>query len=132
VSAQPSDSDNYQDANPVTGNVAESRPTVLLYFKDGTVLPASDYWVADNRLHFRVSYGGESTIDINQLDWQRTVNENAKRNVRFALKPQPDTALLDPGAIALNLHSGDPRNSFTDVAFGTPTQYPPTHILGAF
>ncbi len=100
MSAEPSD--NYQDTNPVTGNVAESTPTVLMYLKDGTVFPASDYWVADNRLHFRVDYGGENTIDIDQLDLQRTVDENAKRNIRFALKPQPDAVAPDSATSALN------------------------------
>jgi hypothetical protein len=74
---------------PDTANVAESRPTVLLYLKDGTTFAATDYWLADGRLHYRVSYGGESTLDPNDLDWQRTVNENAKRGVQFKLTPQP-------------------------------------------
>jgi hypothetical protein len=80
--------------------------------KDGSVFPASDYWVADNRLHFRVSYGGETTIDVDQLDWQRTVDENAKRNIRFALKPQPDTAVLDRATTASKADS----NAFGDNA----------------
>jgi len=48
-------------------------------------------WIADGKLHYNVDYSGESTIDINQLDLQRTVDENAKRGVRFTLKPQPNT-----------------------------------------
>jgi hypothetical protein len=79
----------YENPNPDTGNVAESAPTVLLYMKDGTTLPATDYWVADGKLHYRISYGGEEAIDMSQLDLQRTVDENAKRGVRFTLKPQP-------------------------------------------
>jgi len=83
-SSQPDD-----NPNPNTGNVAESAPTVLLYMKDGTTLPATDYWVADGRFHYRVAYGNEDVIDMSQLDLQRTVDENAKRGVRFTLKPQP-------------------------------------------
>jgi hypothetical protein len=98
--------DNYENPSPVTGNVAESTPTALLYLNDGTVFLASDYWVADNRLHFRVDYGGESTMGIDQLDWARTVDENAKRNIRFALKLQPDDVVLDPATSALNTDSG--------------------------
>jgi hypothetical protein len=79
------------NTNPMTGNVAESTPTVLLYTTDGTTYPASDYWVADGKLHYNVDYSGESTMDINQLDLQRTVDENAKRGVRFTLKPKPNT-----------------------------------------
>lgn len=82
-------SDVTPDLGPDTGNVAESAPTVLLYLKDGTTFPATDYWVANGKLHYRISYGGESAIEMNQLDLQRTVDENAKRGVRFTLKPQP-------------------------------------------
>jgi len=112
VSAEPSD--NSGNPNPITGNVAESTPTILLYLKDGTVFPASDYWVADNRLHYRVDYGGENAIDIDQLDLQRTVDENAKRNIRFALKPQPNTVVFYPETSA--------RNADSNTVGGAPVQ----------
>jgi hypothetical protein len=64
----------------------------LLYLKDGTMYPASDYWLADGQLHYTVNYGGESTIDMAQVDLQRTVDENAKRGVRFTLKSSPNAA----------------------------------------
>jgi len=54
--------------------------------------PASDYWFSDNQLHYTVNYGGVGTIDMDQLDLQRTVDENAKRGVRFTFKPSPNTA----------------------------------------
>ena len=79
----------YSNPNPNTTNVPESAPMVLLYLKDGTTLAATDYWVADGKLHYRVSDGGESTLDMNDLDLQRTVDENAQRGVPFTLKPQP-------------------------------------------
>jgi hypothetical protein len=88
------------NSSPDTGNVAHSRPTVLLYLKDGTTFPASDYWLADGKLHFRVSYGGTATIDPNDLDWQRTVNENAKRGVTFTLTPEP---VVSPAQAQTNL-----------------------------
>jgi hypothetical protein len=72
-----------------TANVAESAPSVLLYLKDGTTLVAWDYWVADGKLHYSLRYGGQSALDMNDLDLQRTVDENAKRGVQFRLKPQP-------------------------------------------
>jgi hypothetical protein len=78
--------------NPVTGNVAVTTPTVLIYLNDGTTYAASDYWLADGKLHFNVSYSGENSVDMNQVDLQRTVNENSKRGVRFSLKANPDTS----------------------------------------
>lgn len=53
-------------------------------------MTAIDYWVADGELHYRVSDGSEGALDINDLDLQRTVDENAKRGVPFTLKPQPE------------------------------------------
>lgn len=76
--------------NSVTGNVAQSTPTLLLYLKDGTMYAASDYWLVDNKLHYVTSYGTESILDMDEVDLQRTVNENAKRAVRFTLKPNPN------------------------------------------
>ncbi len=78
--------------NPVTGNVAATTPTVLIYLSDGTMLAASDYWLADGQLHYYVNYGGENSVDMGKVDLQRTVNENAKRGIRFSLKPNPDSA----------------------------------------
>jgi hypothetical protein len=75
--------------DPTTANVAISAPTILVYLKDGTTLAADDYWMADGQFHYRVKYGGESSVDMDQVDMQRTVDENAKRGVRFTLKPKP-------------------------------------------
>ena len=86
------------NSNAVTGNVAATTPTVLIYLNDGTTYAASDYWLADGKLHYRVNYAGENSVDMNQVDLQRTVNENAKRGVRFSLKPNPDTSNATPGS----------------------------------
>jgi hypothetical protein len=89
------DNDN---PNPVTGNVAATTPTVLIYLSDGTLLAATDYWLADGQLHYYVNYGGENSVDMSQVDLQRTVNENAKRGIRFSLKPNPDSANPAPSS----------------------------------
>lgn len=94
--------------NPVTGNVAATTPTVLIYLNDGTTYAASDYWLADGKLHFNVSYSGENSVDMGQVDLQRTVNENAKRGVRFSLKPNRDTW---NGAPNSNTNTVAPRNN---------------------
>jgi hypothetical protein len=77
--------------NPVTGNVSSSRPTVLLYLKDGTTYAASDYWLQDGVLHYTVNYGGENTLNMDEIDLQRTVNENARRGINFSLHPNPSS-----------------------------------------
>ncbi len=55
--------------------------------KDGTIYPATDYWVTGDQLHYVISYGGQVTVDVNRLDFDRTTRENAKRGVKFQLKP---------------------------------------------
>ncbi|MGC1675631.1 MAG: hypothetical protein WA739_25445, partial [Candidatus Acidiferrales bacterium] len=85
------------DDNPDTGNVAASTPTVLIYLKDGTTYAASDYWLADGQLHYIVSYGGQSTLNMDDVDLQRTVDENARRGVNFSLKPRPNSVNPQPG-----------------------------------
>jgi hypothetical protein len=63
--------------------------SVVLYMKSGAAYEARDYWIADGKLHYRPSYGGENTIEMDELDLQQTVDANAKRGVDFTLKPSP-------------------------------------------
>jgi hypothetical protein len=92
------DYEGYENTNPVTGNVAATTPTVLIYLSDGTTYAATDYWLADGRLHYYVNYGGESSVDMSQVDLQRTVNENSKRGVRFSLKPNRESSDTAPSS----------------------------------
>jgi hypothetical protein len=84
--------------NPVSGDVSSSRPTVLLYLKDGTTYAASDYWLQDGVLHYMVNYGGENTLNMDELDLQRTVNENARRGINFSLHPNPSSVNPQPSS----------------------------------
>ncbi|MGH9726444.1 MAG: hypothetical protein ACRD41_15385, partial [Candidatus Acidiferrales bacterium] len=49
----------------------------VLYMKDGSSYAVSDYWLGGGKLHYVTSYGGENTIDLAQLDVQKTVDVNA-------------------------------------------------------
>ena len=80
------------DNNPITANVAISAPSVLVYLKDGTMLVANDYWLDGGQFHYTVKYGGESQIALDQVDVQKSIDENSKRGVRFTLKPKPAIA----------------------------------------
>jgi hypothetical protein len=75
--------DNSQSSN------ASPQPYVVLILRDGSSYAVSDYWLAGGKLHYVTSYGGENSIDANQLDLQRTVNENALRGITFTLRPAP-------------------------------------------
>jgi hypothetical protein len=78
---------------PVSG----AQPYVLLYLKDGAVFSVTDYWLADGRLHYTLGSGAEIAIDVDQLDLQRTVDENGSRSVPFTLKPGPTSSNPAPG-----------------------------------
>jgi hypothetical protein len=62
----------------------------VLYMKDGALYAVTNYWIADGKLHYLTSYGGENTIEMSDLDLQKTVDVNTKRGVDFTLKPRPD------------------------------------------
>jgi hypothetical protein len=85
-----------ENTNPITGNVAASTPTALIYLKDGTTYAASDYWLQGGQLHYTVNYGGESTLSMDEVDLQRTVDENARRGIHFSLKPNPSRVSSQP------------------------------------
>lgn len=70
--------------------IENEKALVVLYMKTGTVYAAKDYWIADGKLHYRPSYGGENTIEMDDLDLQQTVDVNAKSGVSFTLRPQPE------------------------------------------
>jgi hypothetical protein len=80
------------DTNTPAGSGEVPAVLVLLYLKNGTVYSARNFWLTGGKLHYTVDGGAESSIDIDQLDMQRTVNENAKYGVRFTLKPGPDAS----------------------------------------
>jgi hypothetical protein len=82
--------------NKNTGNVAYSTPSVLIYLKDGSTFVAADYWLKGGVLHYNVNYGGLGTVNMDEVDLQRTVDENARRGVRFSLKPDPDPSNTNP------------------------------------
>jgi len=107
-SSEPPSPNTWQDNSDSSGNEPESgsqveagevgAPTTLIYLSDGTTYAATDYWVADNKLHYVTNYGGEGTLDLSQVDMQRTVDANAKNGVTFTLHPAPTPQLNPPPA----------------------------------
>jgi hypothetical protein len=85
-----------RDANAAAGNMPDSASTALIYLKNGKTYSVSDYWLQGGRLYYTVNYGAPSTLKLKEVDWQRTVDENARRGIRFSLKPRPSTANSQP------------------------------------
>jgi hypothetical protein len=82
---------------PQTNGAADAAVPVLLFLKDDSVYSVRDYWVTGGQLHYVLLNGREGAFDADQLDMQRTVDENAKSGVQFTLKPNPDFAVPLPG-----------------------------------
>jgi hypothetical protein len=68
---------------------APAAPLTLLVLRDGSIYGVTDYWLEGGRLHYVTSYGADNSIPIEQLDLQRTVDENWQRGIAFSLRPQP-------------------------------------------
>jgi hypothetical protein len=84
----------YSDQNAAPDNSSETpaNGATVLYLNDGTSFAVTDYWVADYQLHYVTDGARENVIDLDQIDVQRTVDENAARGVNFTLKPAPGSA----------------------------------------
>jgi hypothetical protein len=60
---------------------------ILLYLKNGSVFGVASYTVSDGKLHYVTGYGGQNDIDLDLLDVQKTIDENAARGITFSLTP---------------------------------------------
>jgi hypothetical protein len=81
---------------PADNSSAESEqqapaPDTVIYLKDGTSFAVKDYWVADGKLHYVTSYGGENAVDLGNFDLERTTDENAKQGIAITLRPAPES-----------------------------------------
>jgi hypothetical protein len=112
---QPFVAEGSPNPNSITGNVAQSTPTVLVYLKDGTMYTASDYWLVDGKLHYVTSYSTESVVAMDEVDLQRTVDENAKRGVTFTLRPNPNGPTAAPSS------NGGAQQNGTGTASSDPS-----------
>jgi hypothetical protein len=77
-------------------NAVAAAPNSVLYLRDGTNFDVRDYWLAEGKLHYVTSYGGENSVDLGQVDIQRSVDANAARGLSFSLHPAQATPLTPP------------------------------------
>lgn len=66
---------------------AEQRIT-LLQLRDGSMYGLTDYWVKDGELHYTTTYGGQNSLPLERIDFEKTVQLNADHGVPFVLPPQ--------------------------------------------
>jgi hypothetical protein len=64
------------------------RPITLLQLRDGSMYGLTDYWVKDGELHYTTTYGGQNSLPFERIDFEKTEQLNADRDVPFELRPQ--------------------------------------------
>ncbi len=74
--------------NPAAEQPA-SPPITLLVLKDGWMYGLVDYWLEDGSLHYITSYGGENSLPLERIDFDKTVQLNWERGIEFVLRPGP-------------------------------------------
>jgi hypothetical protein len=88
---------------------AKSQVPVVIYFKDGSSVLPSDYWISANRFHY-VLGGQESSVDLSRVDLPHTNDVNHKNGATFWLKSGPD-ADPTPAAEAPAVAPAAPQNN---------------------
>jgi hypothetical protein len=78
------------DQQPAASRQASRLPT-LLQLKNGLMYGLTDYWFEDGRLHYITSYGGENSVLLEEIDFDKTVQLNSERGVELVLRSKPST-----------------------------------------
>ncbi|HYB61507.1 MAG TPA: hypothetical protein VEH50_08515 [Methylomirabilota bacterium] len=71
--------------NTATGSANSAQP-ILIFLKNGAEFDVTSYWFEGGKLHYTLADGGEIAIGVDQVDLQRTVQQNARRGVQFKLE----------------------------------------------
>jgi hypothetical protein len=93
---------------------------VILFLKDGSAYSVRDYWVSGGQLHYVMLNGSESAFNVDRLDVQRTVDENAKSGVQFVLKPNPSS--FSPAPSRVPPANSPEAASRMDLTLSTPSR----------
>jgi len=64
-------------------------PDAILQLTDGTMYGLRDYWAAHNRLYYVTNYGGQNSVPLSQIDFEKTRQLNAERGEQFAISRPP-------------------------------------------
>jgi hypothetical protein len=68
---------------------ATPSPGTLLQLTDGSMYGLTDYWLVGDRLHYVTNYGGENSIPLERIDFEKTIQLNADQGTKFELRSKP-------------------------------------------
>lgn len=74
---------------PAAAAEQAQQPVVKLVLKDGTIFGVYSYWLQNNQLFYVTTYNIKTSIPVDDLDLQKTVDLNAKLGMKFVLSPKP-------------------------------------------
>ncbi len=83
LTASPTDS--------AAGSVLATPPAqlTLIALKGEAIYAATDYWIEGGRLFYVLRGGAEGAFDLNEVDWDRTVQLNAERGTTVTMRAGP-------------------------------------------
>jgi hypothetical protein len=61
----------------------------LIAMKGETIYAATGYWIEGGRLFYVLRSGAEGTLDLNDVDWDRTAQLNAERGITVTMRARP-------------------------------------------
>jgi hypothetical protein len=61
----------------------------LIILKDGAIYGVTDYWVEGDHLFYALRSGTKGTLDLNQVDWGKTIQFDAELGIAVSLRARP-------------------------------------------
>jgi hypothetical protein len=80
------------EGNQGNEHAKHESPVTLLQLRDGSMYGLTEYWVEGDELHYFTTYGGEDSVPLGHIDFEKTIKLNADRGVDFVLRPKPAAA----------------------------------------
>lgn len=62
-----------------------NEPDTILQLKNGSMYGLRDYWIMDERLYYVTNYGGQNSVLLSQIDFEKSSELNADRGGKLAL-----------------------------------------------
>jgi hypothetical protein len=61
-------------------------PDTILQLKNGSMYGLRDYWLSAGRLYYLTNYGGQNSVSLSEIDFEKTTQLNADRGGRFSIE----------------------------------------------
>ena len=89
AAANENESRSQDEATSAAGSEEKTtQPPVvtLLQLLDGSMYGLTEYWIEGNELHYTTTYGGQGSVPLDRIDFDKTIHLNADRGVAFVLR----------------------------------------------